>query len=81
MGEAPDRLELNPISKLAMDDVHKVMRRQSPYWDCMSKYREDRSQLPRLTTTRDISSHASDIDWSFVKGERLHGTLCNTLVP
>lgn len=44
MGEAPDRLELNKISKIALEDVHKARRRQSPYWFCMGAYRMDERQ-------------------------------------
>ncbi|KAI9748600.1 MAG: Histone deacetylase hda1, partial [Lichina confinis] len=38
MGEAPERLKLTAPSKLAIEDVHQVMRRQSPYWFCLSAY-------------------------------------------
>lgn len=42
MGEPPDRLKLTAPSKLAIEDVHKVMRRQAPYWFCLSAYGPNR---------------------------------------
>lgn len=47
-GETPDRVELNPISRRAMHDVHKVLRRQTPYWRCMGRYKADYGQSAYL---------------------------------
>ena len=35
MGEPPDRLDVDPVSEIAAEDVQKVMQRQSRYWACM----------------------------------------------
>ncbi|KAI9792280.1 MAG: Histone deacetylase hda1 [Peltula sp. TS41687] len=75
MGEAPDRVELNHISKAAMRDVQQVMRTQSRHWKCLGKYQEEQGSLALFGMTNHLSSDFLDLDRSTVKGERLHGVI------